>query len=176
MPFCPQCGASVEHDADPDDLSERSDHNHSHKHKHELPKGKKSGPIAIPVGGPREPKSEPLPDVHDASDDSDQEDDAFMPKNERGSQSSGESSGERPERRARLQPSALRARTQRLVVRRAMLCQVPGISRVRAEAIVARYPTLRALMAASTVELEALPIKKSPLGRELAVALKRVFE
>ena len=163
MPFCPQCGASVEHDADHDDLSERSDHSHS-------------GPIAIPVGGPGEPKSEALPDVHDASDDSDQEDDAFMPKNERGSQSSGESSGEQPERRARLQPSALRARAQRLVVRRAMLCQVPGISRVRAEAIVARYPTLRALMAASIVELEAVPIKKSPLGRELAVALKRVFE
>jgi hypothetical protein len=171
MPFCPQCGASVEHDADPDDLSERS-----HKHNHEVPKGKQSGPIAIPVGGPREPKSEPLPDVHDASDDSDQEDDAFMPKNERGSQSSGESSGERPERRARLQPSALRARAQRLVVRRAMLCQVPGINRVRAEAIVARYPTLRALMASSIIELEAVPIKKSPLGRELAVALKRVFE
>jgi hypothetical protein len=169
MPFCPQCGASVEHDADPDDLSD-----HSHKHNHELPKGKKSGPIAM--GGPSEPKSEPLPDVHDASDNSDQEDDAFMPHNERGSQSSGESSGDRPERRARLQPSALRARAQRLVVRRAMLCQVPGISRVRAEAIVARYPTLRALMAASIVELEAVPIKKSPLGRELAVALKRVFE
>ena len=158
MPFCPQCGASVEHDADPDDLSERSDH--SHKHNHEVPKGKKSGPIAIPVGGPREPKSEPPPGVQDASDDSDQEDNAFMPKNEGGSQSSGESSGERPERRARLQPSALRARAQRLVVRRAMLCQVPGISRVRAEAIVARYPTLRALMAASTVELEALPINR----------------
>ena len=164
MPFCPQCGASVEHDPNLSDDSNEGLEDEGLQ------------PIAIPVGGPSEPKSESPPDVQDASDDSDQEDDAFMPHNERGSQSSGESSGERRERRARLQPSALRARAQRLVVRRAMLCQVPGISRVRAEAIVARYPTLRALMAASIVELEALPIKKSPLGRELAVALKRVFE
>jgi hypothetical protein len=31
-------------------------------------------------------------------------------------------------------------------------------------------------MAASVNDLAAIPIKKSPLGRELAVALQRVFE
>jgi len=75
-----------------------------------------------------------------------------------------------------MKPSALHLHKQRLIVRRAMLCQVPGINRVRAEVIVAKYPTIGALMEASVTELERLPIKKTPLGQELAVALKRVFE
>ena len=37
-------------------------------------------------------------------------------------------------------------------------------------------PTISGLMAASVDELEAIPVKESKLGRELAVALKRVFE
>ena len=82
----------------------------------------------------------------------------------------------RSERRPRTRPADLRVNAQCLVVRRAVLCQVPGINRVRAEAIVRRYPTISALMAASVGELEAVPIKRSSLGRELAVALKRVFE
>ena len=80
------------------------------------------------------------------------------------------------ERRPRTEPSDLVSRAQRLIVRRAILCQVPGISRVRAEAIVGQFPTISALMEASVNELEAIPIKKSKLGRELAIALKRVFE
>ena len=79
------------------------------------------------------------------------------------------------ERKPRMLPSALRRHEQRLVVRRAMVCQLPGINRVRAEAIVNKYPTLRALMNATERELAVLPIKKSPLGLELAVAIKRVF-
>jgi len=79
------------------------------------------------------------------------------------------------ERKPRMLPSALRRHEQRLVVRRAMICQLPGINRVRAEAIVNKYPTLRALMNATERELALLPIKKSPLGLELAVAIKRVF-
>ena len=80
------------------------------------------------------------------------------------------------ERRPRTEPSDLVSRAQRLIVRRAILCQVPGISRVRAEAIVGQFPTISALMEAEMEELEAIPIKKSKLGRELAIALKRVFE
>ena len=88
----------------------------------------------------------------------------------------GEPSQTPRERRPRTEPSDLVSRDQRLIVRRAILCQVPGISRVRAEAIVGRYPAISDLMEASVNELEAIPIKKSNLGRELAIALKRVFE
>lgn len=79
-------------------------------------------------------------------------------------------------RKSKVKPSALREHAQRLVVRRALYCQVPGINRVRAEAIVQAYPTVSALMHADVNALAAIPIKKSPLGMELAVALKRVFE
>ena len=89
---------------------------------------------------------------------------------------SGELQVARGERRPRTRPSDLESRDQRLNVRRAILCQVPGIHRVRAKAIVLRYPTISALMAASVDELEAIPVKESKLGRELAIALKRVFE
>ena len=67
-------------------------------------------------------------------------------------------------------------RAERLAVRRAMVCQIPGINRVRAERIIAEYPTIRALLKVSLTKLERLKIKEAPLGRELAVALKRVFE
>jgi ERCC4-type nuclease len=67
-------------------------------------------------------------------------------------------------------------RAERLAVRRAMVCQVPGINRVRAERIIAEYPTISALLRVSVTKLERLKIKEAPLGHELAVALKRVFE
>ena len=70
----------------------------------------------------------------------------------------------------------LRKRQERLVVRRAIYCQIPGINRVRAEAIVSAYPTISALIQADVKAVAAIPIKESPLGMELAVALKRVFE
>ena len=79
-------------------------------------------------------------------------------------------------RRPKTSPSVLRMRAERLAVRRAMVCQVPGINRVRAERIIAEYPTISALLKVSVSRLERLKIKEAPLGRELAVALKRVFE
>ena len=79
-------------------------------------------------------------------------------------------------RKAPLKPWHLRLHKQRLVVRRAIYCQVPGINRVRAEAIVEAYPTISALMRADVKSLAAIPIKNAPLGMGLAEALKRVFE
>ena len=70
----------------------------------------------------------------------------------------------------------LRKRQERLVVRRAIFCQIPGINRIRAESIVSAYPTISALMQADVKAVAGIPIKESPLGMELAVALKRVFE
>ena len=79
-------------------------------------------------------------------------------------------------RKKPLEPWHLRLHKQRLVVRRAIYCQVPGISRVRAEAIVTAYPTISALMQADLKAIAAIRIKNAPLGMGLAEALKRVFE
>ena len=79
-------------------------------------------------------------------------------------------------RRPKTSPGVLRMRAERLAVRRAMVCQIPGINRVRAERIVAEYPTISSLLRVSVSRLERLKIKEAPLGHELAVALKRVFE
>ena len=156
MFICPQCGASVEHGHDGSDDCE---HEGEHRKANAIDDAMQH-PVDLPVGGPsNEPKGHP----HDPGESS--------PSNE-----GCESSGKQSERRPRMKPSALHLHKQRLIVRRAMLCQVPGINRVRAEVIVAKYPTIGALMEASVTELERLPIKKTPLGQELAVALKRVFE
>ena len=79
-------------------------------------------------------------------------------------------------RKPPLKPWHLRLHKERLAVRRAIYCQIPGINRVRAEAIVSTYPTISALTQADVKAIAAIPIKESPLGMELAVALKRVFE
>ena len=146
MVLCRRCGASVEHDTD------------EHEHKDSLEDGElndQPASTASPVAAVSAAKAMPDETPNDE------------PRNP---------SQAPRERRPRTEPSDLVSRAQRLIVRRAILCQVPGISRVRAEAIVGQYPTISALMEASVNELEAIPIKKSKLGRELAIALKRVFE
>ena len=159
MPFCPQCGSKVDHEQLSIDSDDEDAKPHAHEHDSSEPVPVGGAPIALPksagVGQSAEAGNEPVSNPP-------------SPK-------SSDSCGEPKPRQPRMLPSALRRNEQRLIVRRAMICQVPGINRVRAEAIVAKYNTLRALMDASENELAALPIKKSPLGNELAVAIKRVF-
>ena len=101
------------------------------------------------------------------------------PPSPHSSASSSEEPSEPSKPKARKPPLKhwhLRKRQERLVVRRAIYCQIPGINRVRAEAIVSAYPTISALMQADVKAVAGIPIKEGPLGMELAVALKRVFE
>lgn len=80
------------------------------------------------------------------------------------------------EKKQRATPASLRLHAERLVVRQKMLRCIPGISKVRAEAICAVCPTVSALLGASVMQLESVPVGKTRLGNELAVAVKRVFE
>ena len=122
------------------------------------------------------PLTETVPDQHATSSSPDQESDLSQ-STTNSTTSSVPAVARLPQpRRPKTSPSVLRMRAERLAVRRAMVCQIPGINRVRAERIIAEYPTIRALLKVSLTKLERLKIKEAPLGRELAVALKRVFE
>ena len=165
MPYCPTCGSDVAHEQlslDSDDENATGSHAHIHGDADPVPGGVQQ-PISLPKSadvGLAEARANRPTSIDTSSPPS--------PK-------SSDSSGEPKPRQPRILPSALRRKEQRLIVRRAMICQVPGINRVRAEAIVDKYQSLRALMNAPEHELAALTIKKSPLGIELAVAIKRVF-
>ena len=165
MPYCPTCGSDVAHEQlslESDDENATGSHAHIHGDADPVPGGVQQ-PISLPKSadvGLAEARANRPTSIDTSSPPS--------PK-------SSDSSGEPKPRQPRILPSALRRKEQRLIVRRAMICQVPGINRVRAEAIVDKYQSLRALMNAPEHELAALPIKKSPLGSELAVAIKRVF-
>ena len=150
-----------------DPYSDDSDHDHSKDHNVSVDANatpKASPPV--PVAGLTLSKRKST-----TSDGSDTESSASSRKKD-----SSKELSERPKKRRRVKAWELRLHAQRLIVRRAILCQIPGINRVRAELIVDRYPTISSLMAASVNDLAAIPIKASPLGRELAVALQRVFE
>ena len=178
MPFCQLCGSKVDHELlsiESEDEAVTKPHVHV-QDTEPVPVGGVQQPQVhvqdasepVPVGGVQQPGGLPGPVGQQAEA-------ANEPMSSPPSHRSSGSSGEPTERRPRMLPSALRRHEQRLIVRRAMICQVPGISRVRAEAIVNKYPTLRALMNAPENELASLLIKSSPLGPELATALKRVF-
>ena len=155
-----------------DPYADDSDHGHDHSKDHNLSVKATATPKAsppVPLAGLSKRKST-------TSDGSDTESSASGDSPRRKASLENGSTKERPKKRRRMQTWALRLHAQRLIVRRAILCQVPGINRVRAEAIVNRYPTIGGLIAASVNDLEAITIKESPLGHELAVALKRVFE
>ena len=72
-------------------------------------------------------------------------------------------------------PSMLEFSSSRRACRVAMLAAIPGFGVVRAEAVVKRFPTFRALRKASAEELAEIIIRKSPLGMRLGLAIQRVL-
>ena len=72
-------------------------------------------------------------------------------------------------------PSMLEFSSSRRACRVAMLAAIPGFGVVRAEAVVKRFPTFRALRKASAEELAEIIILKSPLGMRLGLAIQRVL-
>ena len=79
-------------------------------------------------------------------------------------------------RKRRTTPQMLRYKTTRLSTRVSMLAAIPGLGMVRAQAIVRKYPTFTALMAAQPDDLSKIVIKFSPLGSDLALAVRRVVK
>ena len=57
-----------------------------------------------------------------------------------------------------------------------MLSKIPGMSRLKARAVVAFLPnsTMSAIMTCPSDELAAIPVGSGRLGKEVAVALKKV--
>ena len=161
MPYCPQCGSEVSHEQ----LTLESDDEEATEQRAHV----QCDVDSIPVGGLQQPISLPKSvGVGEAEAGSERSSSPPSPK-------SSDASGEPKQRQPKMLPSALRRNASRLMVRKAMLAAIPGINRARAEAIVDKYPSLRALMNATERELAALTIKKGPLGNELAVAILRVL-
>jgi hypothetical protein len=166
MFVCPRCGSKVKHDHGGGDASSSDE--------------QKDGPAAggqplilppPPAGASDKASASPVAPVALA----------VLPRAQNDAKSTADSSEsddvEPPvEKKQRVTPASLRLHAERLVVRQKMLRCIPGISKVRAEAICAVYPTVSALLGASVKQLESVPVGKTRLGSELAVAVKRVFE